>query len=72
MDGVFFEIIAEAEIAQHFKKSVMPCGVADIFQIIMLAARPHATLGGHRFVEIALFPAQKYVLELHHAGISEQ
>ena len=43
-DGLAFEIIAEAEIAQHFEKRVMPCGVAYIFEVVVLAARTYAFL----------------------------
>ena len=43
-DRIGFEIIAKAEIAQHFEKRMVACRVADIVQIIVLAARPHAFL----------------------------
>ena len=41
---LFFEIIAEREVPEHFKECVVARRVADIVQIIMLAARPHAFL----------------------------
>ena len=43
-DGVLLEIIAEGEIAQHLEKSVMAGGVADIVQVVVLAAGAHAFL----------------------------
>ena len=41
---LLFEIIAEREVAEHFKECVVARRVADIVQIIMLAARTHAFL----------------------------
>ena len=41
---LLFEIIAEREIAQHFEERMMACGVADIVEVIMLAAGAHALL----------------------------
>ena len=28
--GVVLEVVAKAEVAQHFKKRVVTCGIADI------------------------------------------
>ncbi len=42
------EIVAEAEVAQHLEKRVMPRGVADVLQIVVLAARTHAALSAGR------------------------
>ena len=39
-----FEIVAEGEIAEHFEEGVMARGVADIVQIVVLAAGAHALL----------------------------
>jgi len=46
--------------------------VTDVFQVVVLAARPHATLRSRRTVVSAFILAQKHVLELHHACVSEQ
>ena len=43
-DRVLFEIIAEAEVAQHLEKSVVPGRITDIFQVVVLAAGAHAAL----------------------------
>ena len=43
-DRPVLEIITEREIAEHFEKSVMARRVADIIEIIMLAASTHAFL----------------------------
>ncbi len=50
----------------------MPAGVADVVEIVMLAARADALLGGRRARVIALFLAQEHVLELVHPGVGEQ
>ena len=72
LDGVGFEVIAEGEIAQHFEERVMAAGVADVFEIVVLAAGAHAFLGGGGAGIVALFEAQEDVLELVHAGVGEQ
>ena len=71
LDRAFLEIIAEREVAEHLKERVMPRGVADIVEIVVLAAGAHAFLRRHRAVVRALFKAGEDVLELHHAGIGE-
>ena len=67
----FLEIIAEREIAEHFKKCVMARRIADILEVIMLAAGAHAFLGGCGARIGALFNAGKNILELDHARIGE-
>ncbi len=49
----------------------MARGIADIVEVVMLAAGAHALLRGHRAVVGALFEAGEDILELHHAGIGE-
>ena len=50
----------------------MPRGIADIVQVVMLAAGPHAFLRrGRPRIRPLLLPG-KHILELHHAGIGEQ
>ena len=70
-DRAFLEIVAEGEIAEHFKEGVVARGVADIVEVVMLAAGAHAFLrrGGARIG--ALLDAGEDVLELHHAGVGE-
>jgi hypothetical protein len=58
MDRLLLEIIAEAEIAQHLEEGVVPGGIADIVEIIVLAARAHAFLRGCRRLVGARFPAR--------------
>jgi hypothetical protein len=42
-DRLVLEIVAEREIAEHLEEGVVPGGVADIVEIVMLArpARTH-------------------------------
>ena len=69
--GVFLEVIAEGEIPQHLEESVMPGGVADIVQIIVLAAGAHAFLRAGGALIGPGFVAGEEVLKLHHAGVGE-
>ncbi len=43
-DGIFLEIVAKREIAEHFKESVVTGGIADIVQIVVLATGANAFL----------------------------
>ena len=65
------EVVAEREIAEHLEKRVMPRGVADIVEVVMLAAGAHAFLRGGGALVGTLLDAGEDVLELHHAGIGE-
>jgi len=71
-DRVALEVIAKAEVAQHFKEGVVTRGVADVFQIVVLAARPHAFLRGGGAAVGALVKTEENVLELVHPGVREQ
>ena len=66
------EVVAEREIAQHLEEGVMPGGVADIVEVVVLAAGAHALLRGGGAAVRALLQAGEDVLELDHAGVGEQ
>ncbi|EAP76176.1 hypothetical protein ISM_14960 [Roseovarius nubinhibens ISM] len=68
---MFLEIVAKAKIAEHFKEGMVPRGIADIVEIIVLAAGTHAFLAGGRAAVIARLDPGKEVLELHHARVGE-
>ena len=72
MNGVFLEVIAEAEISQHFEEGMVACGVADLVKIIVFAASPHTALRTDGTSVAAFLGTEKHILELHHAGIGEQ
>jgi hypothetical protein len=70
-DGKLLEVVAEAEIPQHFEERMMARGVADIVQVVVLAAGADAFLRrGGADVGTPLLPGED-VLELHHAGVGE-
>ena len=66
------EIITKAEITQHLEEGVMTGGIADVIQVIVLAAGPHTALGRGGSAVMAGIAAQEDILELVHAGIGEQ
>jgi hypothetical protein len=44
LDRVALEVVAEAEIAQHLEEGVVARGVADVLEVVVLAAGAHAAL----------------------------
>ena len=44
LDRLFLEIVAEAEVAEHLEEGVVASGVADVFEIVVLAAGADALL----------------------------
>ena len=44
LDRLFLEIVAEAEIPQHLEEGMVAGGVADIVQVVVLAAGADAFL----------------------------
>jgi hypothetical protein len=50
----------------------VPGRVADVLEVVVLAAGAHAALRGGRARVVALLLAEEHVLELHHAGVGEQ
>ena len=71
LDRAILEVIAEREIAEHLEEGVMPRGVADIVEVVVLAAGAHAFLRRHGARVRAFFQPGEDVLELHHPGIGE-
>src|SRR6266567_7016431 len=71
-NGLLLEIIPEGKIAEHLEERVMALGEADVFQVVVLAARAHAFLRGGRAGVIAFFQAEEHVLELVHPRVGEQ
>jgi hypothetical protein len=48
LDRAILEIIAERKVAEHLEERVMARGIADIVEIVVLAAGAHAFLRRHR------------------------
>ena len=68
VDGLFLEVVPEAEVAQHLEERVMPGGVADVLEVVVLAAGAHAALARGRSCVVKPLAAGQRVLELDHAG----
>src|SRR5690606_13980664 len=71
-DRLPLEVVAEAEVAEHLEERMVACGVADVLEIVVLAAGPYAALRGRRARNRALLAAEEHVLELHHARVREE
>ena len=71
LDGEILEVVAERKVAEHLEKRVVARRVADVVQVVVLAAGAHALLGGDGARVVTLLGAGKDVLELHHAGAGE-
>ncbi|OIQ76323.1 hypothetical protein GALL_420010 [mine drainage metagenome] len=71
-DGFALEVVAEAEIAQHLEEGMMACGIADVFQVVVLAAGAYAFLAGGGAGVGPLVEAEEHVLELVHSRVGEQ
>ncbi|CCJ89598.1 hypothetical protein BN132_1526 [Cronobacter turicensis 564] len=72
LDSVMFEVVTEAEVAQHFEEGVVAGGVTDVFQVIVLTTGAHAALRGRRAGIITLVETKEYILELVHPGVGKQ
>ncbi len=46
VDRVALEVVAEREVAQHLEERVVARGVADVLEVVVLAAGAHAALRG--------------------------
>ncbi len=71
LDRALLEIVAEGEVAEHLEEGVVARGIADIVEVVVLAAGAHAFLRGDRRGIGTRLKAREDVLELHHAGIGE-
>ena len=72
LDRLTLEVVAKTEVAQHLEKCVVPGGITDVIQIVMLAARPHTPLGGDCPVVGSFFLPEEHILKLHHARVGKQ
>ena len=68
---LILEIVAKAEIPQHFKEGMVPGRIAHVVQIVVLATCPYAFLRGRRALVIPRLDPGEQVLELHHARVGE-
>ena len=71
LDGDVLEVVAEGEVAQHLEEGVVAGGVADVVEVVVLAAGAHRLLrGGGAGIGARLQPGE-HVLELDHARVGE-
>src|SRR5690606_24709450 len=70
-DGFFFEVVTEAEVAQHLEKCLVPWRRADGFEIVVLAADADALLNAGGPSVWPLVATRKNILELNHARVGE-
>ena len=71
-DRITLEVIAERPVAEHLEERVMARGIADVLEVIVLAARAKTALDVRRADITTLIGAEKDILELHHAAVGEQ
>ena len=72
VDGIAFEVVAEGEVAHHFKEGMVTGSVADVFQVVVFAACAYAFLRGSGAVVGAFVKAEEYVFKLVHACVGKQ
>ena len=72
VDGLALEVVAEAEVAQHLEEGVMAGGIANVFEVVVLAARAHAALGARGPGIGAALAAEEDLLELDHPRVGEE
>ena len=70
-DGLFFEIIAKAKVAQHLKEREVAGCHANVIKIVVLTTGAHTFLAGRRTRVITGFNPSETVLELHHTRVCE-
>jgi hypothetical protein len=68
---IFFEIIPEREIPEHFKECMVTRRITDILKVVVLAARANGFLRRSCTRVIARFLTGKNILERHHARVDE-
>ena len=71
VDGLFFEVVAERPVAEHFEHGVVIGVVADLFQVVMLATGTEAFLRVGYAAILWYGIAEDDVFELVHARIGE-
>ena len=72
IDGIVLEVIAEAEVTQHFEESMVTCSVADVFQVVVLTAGTDTALccggtGVRTFIQ-----TEENIFELVHPCVSKK
>ena len=71
LDRPLLEVVSEGEVTEHLEEGMMPCGIPDIVEVVVLAARAYAFLCGHGARIRPLLQPREDILELHHPCIGE-
>ena len=71
-DGFLLKIRPETEVPQHLEEGVVPWRLADVVEVVVLAARTDAFLAGGGAGSGRLLDPDKDVLKLVHPGVCEQ
>ena len=71
-DRLGLEVVAEAEVAEHLEEREVAVRAADVVEVVVLAAGPHALLHRRRPAVRRRLLADEVRLERHHAGDREQ
>ena len=71
-DGVFLEVVAEGEVAEHLEEGVVARGLAHFVEVVVFAARADALLGGCGARVGARLLPEEDIFELVHPGVGEQ
>ena len=72
LDGFLLEIISKGEVAEHLEEGMVPRRMADILEIVVLAAGANALLARDRAFVVPLILAEEHALELDHSRVREQ
>ena len=72
LNGLGFEIVAERPVPEHLEEGVVVVVLADIFEVVVLAAGSDALLGVDGPGVVAPAVAEEDFLELVHPGVGEQ
>ena len=71
-DGILLEVVTEGEVAEHLEERVVPGGVTDLLEVVVLPAGPHALLARDRAGIVPPLQTLEHALELHHPRVGEQ
>ena len=71
LNRAFLEIVAKAEIPEHFEEGQVSRGIPDIVEIVVFASGAHALLAAGCAWRRRCLDTRENVLERHHAGVHE-
>ncbi|KAF1073377.1 hypothetical protein MKHDV_03657 [Halodesulfovibrio sp. MK-HDV] len=71
-DSIFFEVIAKAKVAEHFKKCVVACSTAYVFKVVVFAAYAQTLLGSGGTYIRSFFLTEECFFKLNHTCVGEE